>query len=128
MECPADFDDVKTRSTRAISESQKPWVEAKLGDAWEMLKAKVPGLVERIESEDLSNSLVVAILAEAVIRVLKNPNSVRSTGIDDAQVTIDYTVASGRLYFLDEELALLMPSVAASGFYSVPLGVPYWGR
>lgn len=128
MECPADFDDVKTRSTRAISESQKPWVEAKLGDAWEMLKAKVPGLVERIESEDLSNGLVVAILAEAVIRVLKNPNSVRSTGIDDAQVTIDYTVASGRLYFLDEELALLMPSVAASGFYSVPLGVPYWGR
>lgn len=128
MDCPAQFEDVKVRSSSTVSEGKRDWVEVKLADAWSMLVAKVPGLIERLESKELSTGLVVAILSEAVIRVLKNPNSIRSTGIDDGQVTIDYTVASGRLYFLDEELALLMPTVALNGAYSIPLEVPYWGR
>mgnify|MGYP005982688791 CR=1 FL=1 len=128
MECPATFDDVKARSLRPVSESNRAWVETRLGDAWELLKSKVHALEDRITSGDLSLPLVVATLAESVNRVLKNPNSVRSTGVDDAQVTIDYTVASGRLYFLDEEIEALLPTVALSGAYSIPFGIPYWGR
>lgn len=128
MECPATFDDVKARSLRPVSDSNQSWADKRLGDAWEMLKRKVPALEERIMSGELSLELVKSILAEAVIRVLKNPNSVRSTGVDDAQVTIDYTVASGRLYFLDEELSDLMPDIALPGAYSIPFDVPYWGR
>lgn len=121
------FEDVKKRYSRPLSESQREWVETKLGDAWERLKIQVPGVEKRIESDDLSADLVTSTLVEAVIRVLKNPGSIRSTGIDDGSVTIDTTVSSGRLYFLDDELELLRPQVYTSGMYSIPMNIPYWG-
>ena len=121
------FDDVKKRYSRPLSPSQSEWVETRLSDACEILKSRIPGLEARVDSGDVSEGLVFATLCEAVIRVLKNPGSVRSTGVDDGQVTIDTTVSSGRLYFLDEELEALRPQVHTSGFYSIPLAPPYWG-
>lgn len=128
MENPATFEDVKTRSSLPLSDAKRPWVEAKLADAWEQLIVRIPSLAVRIQAGDVSRNLVVGILSEAVIRVVKNPNSIRSTGVDDGQVTIDTTVSSGRLYFLDEELELLTPRVVEAGIYSIPLDMPYWGR
>lgn len=127
MVTPATFEDVRVRSARPISEANKDFVEHRLGDAWALLQKKIPGISARMGGDEVLRDLVVSVLCDAVIRLLKNPNSIRSTGIDDGSVTFDTTISSGRLYFLDEELADLMPDVALGGIYSLPMGVPYWG-
>lgn len=123
----ASLADVKKRFPRPLSASQE-LVEALLEDAEVRLFTRVPTLEERIDSQEVDARLVVGIICDAVIRVLKNPNSIRSTGVDDGRVTIDTTVSSGRLYFTDEELDLLAPRVPLSGMYMIPLDPPYWDR
>lgn len=123
----ATFNDVKKRFPRPLTASSD-LVDALLEDAEVRLLARIPTLKERITAGDVEARLVTGIICDAVIRVLKNPNSIRSTGVDDGQVTIDTTVSSGRLYFTDEELDMLAARVPLSGVYMIPLDPPYWDR
>ena len=54
--------------------------------------------------------LVQGVICNMVLRVVKNPMSLRSFGVDDGQATIDSTASTGAMYVADDELALLTAS------------------
>ena len=52
---------------------------------------------------------VIAVLAGAVLRVLKNPDGFKQEQLDDWAGTRDAATSAGALFFTDEELSGLIP-------------------
>lgn len=90
------------------------------------LNAKIPTLAGRFESGAVSAQLVGGVVEDMVLRVAKNPQALRSFGIDDFQATIDNAVSSGLLYVSADELAMLSPGSGRPSVGSIMLGVPPW--
>lgn len=72
-------------------------------------------------------ALVTDVMASMIVRVLKNPDSlrIRSESIDDHTdaATLDSTISSGEMYLSDEEAAMLTPRlVPVYGVYVLGLG------
>lgn len=90
--------------------------------AWLILAQEVPGIGQRVESDQDLEDLVRFELAMALKRVLVNPDFTRqmSTTVDDATVsrTIDQAVSGGMLYFPEDALARLRPR-RRSGAFSI---------
>lgn len=110
---PATVADVQSRFLRTLTEDEERVATTLLSDAWDDLTTKIPDLEDRITSGDIIlTSKAVRVVSQAVIRVLKNPNARKqeSRGLDDSQRswTLDDSVASGELYFTDEELDSLL--------------------
>jgi len=62
-----------------------------------------------------------------VLRVVKNPRSLRSLGLDDFQATIDQAVSTGMLYLSDDERARLLPHGRANlQVGTIRLGLAPW--
>lgn len=135
MDNPATIEDVERRWGTLAGEDQRTRVQAWLDDAWLMVKA-IPSLSERITAEDERmegqtgdlRARTIKAIANAVIRVLKNPKGLWQVGIDDGTATFDRTLSSGELYIAAEDIADLSPKpMPLASSYSIPLGVPYWG-
>lgn len=107
---PAQISDV-TERWRSLDGQDLINAEAWLADAWEILQVESPGLVDRINANIISSSLVVATLAEAVARKGRNSDGRRQqqVTVDDATAgwTLDSSIKAGELYFTDQELARL---------------------
>jgi hypothetical protein len=82
--------------------------------------APVPPATEPLVSVDL----VADVMASMIVRVLKNPDSVRSDAIDDHTTTLDAAISSGEMYLTADEVALLTPRPAVPfyGMYVMGLG------
>lgn len=82
--------------------------------------APVPPATEPLVSMDL----VADVMASMIVRVLKNPDSVRSDSIDGDTTTLDAAISSGEMYLTADEIALLTPAptVPVYGMYVVGLG------
>jgi hypothetical protein len=93
-----------------------------------LLNWKVPTLEARVTAGTVPLELVQGIVCDMVLRVVKNPMSLRSFGVDDGQVTIDNTVSAGMLYVSDDELGLLEPppTYVTGAARSVRLNIPAW--
>ena len=111
MDNPAAVTDVQSRFPRALTTDEQTMATTLLGDAWIDLQAKVTDLVTRLEATPADAALLaqtIRVLAQSVKRVLLNPfgRKQESRGIDDAQRswTLDPALASGELFFTDEEL------------------------
>lgn len=105
MPNPATPTDVANR-WRPLSAQQTVNAATFLADAWDELIDKVPDLEDRLDAEvgtQLRNK-VVKVLANAVLRVLKNPDGSIRESADDASWTPNQAVASGLLYLTAEEL------------------------
>lgn len=121
---------VKTKLRREWKHGEKDMVDALLSDAWSDLLEDVPTLEERlkVEQEPRLAERVGRTLVAAVVRVARNPEGWRQVGLDDFQGTRDTILSAGLLQFTPDELARLQPRVAElPGFYSMQMGVPYWG-
>lgn len=90
------------------------------------LNARIPTLAGRFEADEVSVRLVGGVVEDMVLRVVKNPQALRSFGIDDFQATIDNAVSSGLLYVSADELAMLSPGSGRPSVGSIKLGVPAW--
>lgn len=106
MQNPTEVSHLELRF-RPLTDPEKTVAEALLGDAWEELQARVPGLEARITAGHVSEGLIVRVVAAMVVRVLRNPEAIRQWQIDDASFTRDTLVSSGLLYASPDELALL---------------------
>lgn len=86
----------------------------------EVNTAPVPPAVDPLVSVDL----VADVMASMIVRVLKNPDSVRSDSVDGDTTTLDAAISSGEMYLTAEEVALLTPrpSVPVYGMYVLGLG------
>ena len=70
----ATFQDVQLRFHRELSEEDRPLVETRLSDAESKIRAKIPDLEHRLSTEPGLLDIVVRICADAVIRLIKNPD------------------------------------------------------
>jgi len=105
--------------------SNRAWIriQARFPDI-EANTAPVPPATEPLVSIDV----VADVMASMIVRVLKNPESlrVRSESIDDHTdaATLDAAISSGEMYLTADEVALLTPraEVPIYGMYVIGLG------
>jgi hypothetical protein len=105
--------------------SNRAWIriQARFPDI-ETNTAPVPPATEPLVSIDV----VADVMASMIVRVLKNPESlrVRSESIDDHTdaATLDAAISSGEMYLTGDEVALLTPraEVPIYGMYVLGLG------
>lgn len=133
MSNPAITADVEAR-WRPLTTPETTVANTRLDDAWVLLRSRVPDLAARLDADtdgDLT-ATVVRVLADAVIRLLRNPNArtQQSTAVDDA--TTSWTAAdpkdAGRLFFTDDELADLREVNLQQRAYSIDLIADYATR
>lgn len=118
MPNPALPTDVAAR-WRPLSAEESDVALTLLSDAWVMLKRHATRRGVDIETAiatdvDLKSG-VIRVLANAVLRVLKNPEGKAQESIDDYSYTRNGDVAGGALGFTDDELDDLLPGLGESG-------------
>lgn len=109
---------------RPLSPEEAAIVPGLSGSAWLRIVAKVPN----IDSSGVLEEIIQDVMVWMIIRVLKNPESVRilTESIDDYSnaKTLDSAISSGELYISAAELAMLtpVPDVPQYGMYVLGLG------
>lgn len=125
MASPASTADIEAR-WRPLTSAETPVATTRLEDAWRLLKRLVPTLETRMASDADLEADAVQALAEAVMRVLRNPEGIRrgTVQVDDASRSYEYDSGDGdSLYFTDEQIAALSGStvtVTARAFSVMP--------
>lgn len=115
---------------RPLTPAEAQTLAGKSTAAWTRIVALVPGIEDNIDAGLVSQDTVKSVMASMIVRVLKNPDSVRTvqSSIDDynGSRTLDNTVSSGELYLTDFEIGLLTPTpgVPSYGMYVIGLGGP----
>lgn len=99
--------DVENRLNRDLDSDEAQIVSVRLEDAELILKSKIPDLVDRVTAGTLNEDLVVMVEAEAVLRLIRNPDGYAQETDGNYSYQIDSRVASGRLEILKSEWALL---------------------
>ena len=113
--------DVADRLGRPLTEAEQTQAPVLLEDAEILIRARIPDLDDRIADGLLSEAVVVMVEANAVMRVLRNPEGYRQEQDGDYMYSVDPQVASGRLFIADDEWRLLGVSRA---FTIVPYLAP----
>ncbi len=119
----ATLDDVSTRLGRPITDqSEVDQVNAWIGDAESLILARVPDLVPGAPGFP-SLGVVSMVVANAVIRKVRNPDGKVSEAIDDYNYRYNENARKGDLFFTDEEWALLVPAATSGAFTVTPFFV-----
>lgn len=111
----ATLADVADRLGRDLTDDENRQGMALLEDASAMILDRFPGLATA--PTDASR----AVCRSMVVRVLQNPQGVRSEQIDDYQRTIDSARSTGELYISDDEAEMLRPPGTTA--FSIVVGV-----
>ncbi len=115
---------------RPLTPAEATTVPGKSEDAWTRIVATVPGIEEHLSTGAVAEATVQSVMVSMIVRVLKNPDSVRThqQSIDDANEsrTLDSAISTGELYLTDYEIGLLTPAgpVPDYGVYVIGLGGP----
>lgn len=119
----ATVNDVATRLGRSFAEgSETAQVEAWISDVEAMISARIPDINERLESGILSAHVVSAVIANSVIRKVKNPDGKQNERIDDYSYGLTSDAARGELFLTDDEWSLLLPGAVTGAFTIRPYG------
>ncbi|MFL1441823.1 Gp19/Gp15/Gp42 family protein [Nocardiopsis protaetiae] len=102
----ATVEDVQARLNRPLTDEEEGMAETLLGDVEAILRSRIPDLDERAENPDYL-ALVVQVEANAVLRVIRNPDGFRQETDGNYSYTVSAAVASGHLFVMDSEWALL---------------------
>lgn len=103
----ADSDDVSNRLGRELSTDEATLVNTRLNDAELLIKARIPDLDDLIDDETIDVELVKMIEANAVVRLVRNPNAYTGETDGNYSYQINWKTATGELELLDNEWALL---------------------
>lgn len=128
MANPADLKDVTAGFERPLTEGEAAAVPTWLAIAWPRFRRAVPGVEARMLLPQDSTGYVDinevrAVLAEMVIRRLRNPDALRTWNDDTYGQTVDSELSSGKIYVTDEERdQFALPGAdGVNGIYSIPL-------
>lgn len=102
----ASSDDVQTRLGRALTDEETTLVTTRLADVERMLNRRVD-LAAGIAADDFAEADVVQIEADAVLRLVRNPDGLFSETDGNYSYMFSRELASGRLEILPEEWAVL---------------------
>lgn len=70
----AELADVQARYHLPIDSTMEPLVLARLQDAEDKIRIRIPDLDERVDQGTISKNTVVRVTADAVIRLVRNPD------------------------------------------------------
>lgn len=115
---------------RPLNTEETSLVPGLSNKAWRRVLAHFPDMDSSITFTSpataplVSPDLVKDVMTDMIVRVLKNPDSVRSDAIDDHTTTLDAAISSGEMYLTADEVALLTPRPAVPfyGMYVMGLG------
>lgn len=99
--------DIEARLGRSLDLSETQIVNTRLGDAELIIKSRIRDLDAQVIAGTIDQDLVVMVEAEALLRLVRNPEGYTSETDGNYTYQIDGAVASGRLQILDDEWALL---------------------
>lgn len=117
---------IADRLGRDLDETEARIVGARLGDAELLIKSRIKDLTDQVSAETIDQAIVVMVEADAVLRLIRNPEGYTTETDGNYSYAIDQSVATGRLKILDEEWALL--GVRAKVFTIAPkMDMPTWG-
>ncbi|SIE66885.1 Gp19/Gp15/Gp42 family protein [Mycobacteroides abscessus] len=71
----AEPSDVSGRLGRSLDASESTMVSTRLADAERLIKARIPDLDAQIVAETIDVEIVKMIEANAVVRLVRNPNA-----------------------------------------------------
>lgn len=94
---------------RELNDSEAPRVDRLLRKASNFARSKVALIDERIAQGLLDEEVVADIVADMVIRVLRNEEGLKQETIGGVSATFDDRVASGFLFLTPDELVMLEP-------------------
>lgn len=121
-------DDVQVRLGRALTDLQREQVEAWLSDLEALAQVRFPDFVASVLGGAPTLDVVRAVFAQAVRRLLLNPEGLRqeSRTIDDytESRTFDSAISASVVGFTDEEWAQLVPASSSAAFSIRPAGSP----
>ena len=117
----ASTSDVQARLGRALTTDELTQAATLLADAEILIKAKIPDLDDKIEDLVIDVETVKMIEANAVVRVLRNPDGFISETDGDYTYQKDRRLATGALEIQEHEWALLGTS---GGVFMLHLKVP----
>lgn len=117
MPNPATWDDVEAR-WRPLSEGEQVVATTLLEDVWRRIKRRITDVEDRMGDADYTSD-VIEVQANAVMRVLKNPEGKRAEQIDDYSWTRDRALSAGLLYVTDDEWAILGAEFGTGGAFSI---------
>lgn len=103
----ANADDVSSRLGRELEDTEAQIVEIRLDDAELIIRSRIRDLDEKIEDGDILEEAVKMVEADAVLRLIRNPEGFIQEADGNYSYMIDAKVASGRLSILPDEWALL---------------------
>lgn len=123
MQNPTAVEDLVPRF-RPLTAAEEVNAAAWLADAWEELRARVPSLEARYAAGLVTDGLIRRVVAAMVVRVLRNPDSLRSWTVDGDSFTRDQLVSAGLLFVSRDEIELLS-GVSQTGPHHITFSVPY---
>lgn len=104
---------------RPLTPAETINAQALIDGMWEILLARVPGIVGRLASGSLRPGLVVYAFQEMIKPVLQNPEGYLSERIDDWEGRRDSATSTGRVLVSDEWIDLLGGVPVSSESFSI---------
>lgn len=95
--------DVQAVLGRALTTEETALVTRRLAQVERMILRRIPDLDEKIAAEEIDQADVVDIEAEAVLRLVRNPDGYASESDGTYSYQFNRETASGRLEILTEE-------------------------
>lgn len=103
----ASASDVQAGSGRMLTTEETALVERRLAQVERMPLRRIPDLFEQIDSEEIDQADVIDIEAEAVLRVVRNPDGLASETDGNYGYQLSREAADNSLRILPEEWQLL---------------------
>lgn len=99
--------DVQSRSEQDLSTLDVIYLMTLIGDAQDLIDAEAPAAQVRLDAGTLTANLYKRVVADVVLRVVRNPDGFNAEAAGDANVSRNQLVASGDLWLSDRDVARL---------------------
>lgn len=116
----ATFEDVQLRFFRELTPEEVPLVEQRLEDVENKIRRRITDLDERISLEPEYEDVVRQVCADAVIRLVRNPEGYVQETDGNYAYQLSHSSADGRLTILPEEWADLGVRKAIAVIHNLP--------
>lgn len=122
----ASLTDISDRLGRPVIEADEvTQVNSWISDIEALVRSRLPRLDDLVDEDGGPTADVVRmVVANAVIRKIKNPDGKQNERIDDYSYGLTEEAARGALFLTEDEWTMLTPVVSTGAFSVRPFGEP----
>jgi hypothetical protein len=103
----ASASDVQTRLGKELTPEETSLVSTRLADVERMILRRIPDLAAKVTADEIDQADVVQVEADAVLRLVRNPEGLFSETDGTYGYQFSREIASGKLEITPEEWATL---------------------